>query len=100
MESPCPDIQWRFRPEHYFLKDHAVDTTFVFNDPLGITRGNDVAWDVNCDIMMGCNVVIGTYHDVTMYTDVTRTLIYYVLLCAIMIFLFYKVKSLKMYIKH
>ncbi len=32
---------------------------------------------------------MGAYHDVTMYTDVARTLIYYVLLCPIMIFLFF-----------
>ncbi len=32
--------------------------------------------------------VVGTYHDVTMHTDVAMTLIYYVLLRPIMIFQF------------
>ncbi len=33
-ESPYPDLQWRFRCEHYFFCDHIVDTTFFFHDPL------------------------------------------------------------------
>ncbi len=53
-----------------------------------ITIGNDVARDVHCDIIMNHGIVIGTYHDVTMHTDVATPLIYYVLLCPIMIFLF------------
>ncbi len=53
-----------------------------------ITIGNDVARDVHCDIIMGHDVVIGTYHDVTTQTDVARMLIYYVLIRPIMIFLF------------
>ncbi len=53
-----------------------------------ITIGNDVARDVHCNIIMGHDVVIGTYHDVTMQTDVARMLIYYVLIRSIMIFLF------------
>ncbi len=53
-----------------------------------ITIGNDVARDVHCDIIMGHDGVIGTYHDVTMQTDVARMLIYYVLIRPIMIFLF------------
>ncbi len=53
-----------------------------------ITIGNDVARDVHYDIIMGHNIAMGTYHDVTMHTDVVRTLIYYVLLCPIVIFLF------------
>ncbi len=52
-----------------------------------ITIGNEVARDVHCDIIIGHDV-IGTYHDVTMQTDVARMLIYYVLLHPIMIFLF------------
>ncbi len=52
-----------------------------------ITIGNDVVKDIHCDIIMGHDVAIGTYHYVTMHTDVARTLIY-VLLCPIMIFLF------------
>ncbi len=80
-----------------FSGDHIVDTTFLFYDPLSdydTTIGNDVARNVYCDIY-------GTYHNVTMYTDVARTLIYYVLLCPIIynisVFL---LKSLKFYIKH
>ncbi len=54
-----------------------------------ITIGiNYVAMDVHCDIIMGCDVM-NIYHDVTIHTDVARTLIYYVLLHLIMIFLFY-----------
>ncbi len=53
-----------------------------------ITIGNDVARDVRCDIIMSHDVVMGTDHDVTMHTDVARTLIYYVLLRPIMIFKF------------
>ncbi len=52
-----------------------------------ITIGNDVARDVHYEIIMGHSIVVGTY-DVTMHTDVAMTLIYYVLLCPIMIFLF------------
>ncbi len=53
-----------------------------------ITIGNDVASDVHCEIIMSHGIVMGTYHDVTMHTDVAMTLIYYVLLHPIMIFLF------------
>ncbi len=40
-------------------------------------------------VMMGHDVVIDTYHDVTMQTDVARMLIYYVLIYPIMIFRFF-----------
>ncbi len=53
-----------------------------------IIIGNDVARDVHYEIVMGHSIVVGTYHDVTMHTDVAMTLIYYVLLCPIMIFQF------------
>ncbi len=53
-----------------------------------ITIGNDVARDVKYEIIMGHSIDVGTYHDVTMHTDVAMTLIYYVLLHPIMIFLF------------
>ncbi len=53
-----------------------------------ITIGNDVTSDVHYEIIMGHSIVVGTYHDVTMHTDVAMTLIYYVLLRPIMIFLF------------
>ncbi len=53
-----------------------------------ITIVNDVARDVHYEIMMGHSIVVGTYHDVTMHTDVAMTLIYYVLLHPIMIFLY------------
>ncbi len=42
---------------------------------------------VHYDIIMGYDIVMGTY-DVTMHTDVTKTLSYYVLLRPIMIILF------------
>ncbi len=41
-----------------------------------ITIGNDVATDVHCEIIMGHGIIKGTYHDVTMHTDVDMTLIY------------------------
>ncbi len=53
-----------------------------------ITIGNDVARDVHYEIIMGHSIVVGTYHDLTMHTDVVMTLIYYVLLRPITIFLF------------
>ncbi len=53
-----------------------------------IPMGYDIARDVHCDITMGHNIVMGTYHDDIMHTDIARTLIYYVLLHPIMIFLF------------
>ncbi len=54
-----------------------------------IIIGNDVAMDVHCEIIMGHGIVVGTYHDVTVHTDVATTLIYYVLIYPIMIFLFF-----------
>ncbi len=51
------------------------------------TIGNAVARDVHYELIMGHSIVVGTYHDVTMHTGVAMTLIYYVLLRAIMIFL-------------
>ncbi len=53
-----------------------------------ITIGNNVARDVHCEIIMGHSIVVGTYNDVTMHTDVAMILIYYVLLRPNMIFLF------------
>ncbi len=43
---------------------------------------------VDCNIIIGHNVVMRRYHDVTMNTDVARMLIYYIVLGPIMIFLF------------
>ncbi len=53
-----------------------------------ITIGNDVARDDHCEIIMSHGIVMDTYHDVTMHTDVAAPLIYYVLLRPITIFLF------------
>ncbi len=53
-----------------------------------ITIGNDVARDIHCEIIMDHGIVMGTYYDVTMHTDVSTILIYYVLLCPNVIFLF------------
>ncbi len=53
-----------------------------------ITIGNNIARYVHYELIMGDSIVVGTYHDVTMQTDVAMTLIYYVFLCPIMIFLF------------
>ncbi len=65
-----------------FCVDHVVETTFYFCSLTlyDITIGNDVASDDRCDFIMGHDIVMGTYHDVTMHTDVARALIYYVLL--------------------
>ncbi len=52
------------------------------------TIGNYVARDVHYEIIKGDGIVMGTYHNVTMHTDVAMTLIYYVLLHPFMIFLF------------
>ncbi len=70
-----------------FCRDHIWTLPFCSMIHYHITIGNDVARDVHCEIIMGHDVAMGTCHDVTMHTDVTRTLIY-VLLCPIMIFLF------------
>ncbi len=74
-----------------FCGNQVVDTTcFCSMTHYDITIGNDVARDVHYEMIMGHSIVVGIYHDVTMHTDVTMTLIYYVLLCLIMIFLFSK----------
>ncbi len=65
-----------------------VDTTFCSMIHYDITIDNDVARDVHCEIIMGHGIIMGTYHDVTMHTDVATTLIYYVLLRPTVIFLF------------
>ncbi len=52
------------------------------------TIGNNVARDVHHYIIMGDDIVMHIYHDVTMHTDAARTLIYYILQLPIMIFLF------------
>ncbi len=84
MESPYPDLQWRFHSEHYV---YIVDSTFYSMTHYDITIGNTVARDVHCDIIMDHDAVMGTYH-VAMNTDVARTFLYYVLLLPIMRFLF------------
>ncbi len=60
-----------------------------------ITIGTDVAMDVHCH-----DVIMSVFDNVRIHTDVARTLTYYVLLHQIIIFLFFLVKSLKLYIKH
>ncbi len=72
-----------------FCGYNTVDTTFYSMTHYYITIVNDIAKDVHCDIIMSHEVVMYAYNDVTMHTDVTRTLIYYVLLQLIMIVLFY-----------
>ncbi len=64
-----------------------MDTTFCYMNHYDIKIDNDVARDVHCDIIMGHDVAMGTYHSVTMLTEVARTLIY-IILHPIMIFLF------------
>ncbi len=76
-----------------------MDTTFICSMVhYEITIGNDVPGDVHCDIIiMGHDIDMGTYHHAIMHTeiDVARTLIDYVLLSPIMIFLYFVlVKSL------
>ncbi len=70
---------WESSSGHYFC------SSMTHYD---ITIGNDVARDVHYEIIMGHSIVVGIYHDVTMHTDVAMTLINYVLLGPIMIFLF------------
>ncbi len=72
-----------------FCEDHLVDLHFCSRNHYDITiLGNDVVRDILCFITMSHDIVMGAYHGLTMHTDVARTLIYYVLLCPIMIFLF------------
>ncbi len=65
----------------------SLSTTFCLCTlPLCIWFHYDIAMDYSmamefhCDIMMGLNVAMGTYHLVTMHTDVPRILIYYVII--------------------
>ncbi len=60
---------------------------FCFMTHYDITIAKHVAKDVHCDIITGHDVVMGTYHDVTMQTDVAMMLTY-LLLHPIMIFKF------------
>ncbi len=53
-----------------------------------ITKDNDIARGVHCDIIMGHDVVMGAYYDAIIHTDVARILIYYVLLCPIIFYVF------------
>ncbi len=71
-----------------FCGEHAWTLLLCSITHYNITIGNDVARDVHCDIIMGHDVVMGAYHYVTLHTDVARTVIYYTLLCPIMIFRF------------
>ncbi len=72
--NPYPDFWWRFRSEHYFLwGSHCGQYAFCSMTHYDITIGNDVARDVHCYIIMSHDVVMCTYHDVTMHTNVTRT---------------------------
>ncbi len=75
MESPYRDLQWRFCSEHYLLwgsrRGHYSFCSMTHYDIID----NDVVRDVHCDIIMDHDVVMGTYHDVTIHTDVAGTLI-------------------------
>ncbi len=71
-----------------FGGNHVFGTTFCFMTHYDITINNNIARDVHCDIIIGHDVVMGTYHDVKMHIHVVRALIYYVLLRPIVIFLF------------
>ncbi len=50
---------------------------FCYMTHYNITTGNNIARDIHCDIIMVHGIVMGVYHDVTMHTDVARTIIYY-----------------------
>ncbi len=71
-----------------FCGDDIVNIVFCSITYYNITIGNEVTREVHCDIIMGHDVVMDTYHDVTMYNGVAWILIYNLLLCPIMIFLF------------
>ncbi len=45
---------------------------------------NDVARGVHCYMIMGYDIIMGAYHNVTMHTDIAKTLIYYVLISLLM----------------
>ncbi len=48
-----------------FCRDKVVDTTFLFHDSLWHHNQEWVAGDVLCDIIVGYNIAMGIYHDVT-----------------------------------
>ncbi len=70
-----------------------MDTFFCSMTHYDITMSNEIASDIDCDIIM-CHDVMGTY--VIIHTDVATTLIYYVLVCPIIFHYIF----LKLYIKH
>ncbi len=48
--------------------------------------GNDVTWDIHCDVTMNNYVAMCTYHDFTMHNDMDMNLyLYYELLCLSML---------------
>ncbi len=64
---------WRFRSENYILVGSCSGHYAMAH--YDITIGNNIARDVHCDILMDHDIVMGTYHNITMHTDVARTLI-------------------------
>ncbi len=75
-----------------FCENHIVDTNFCFITHYDVTIGNGVTRNSNCDIIMALDVVIGTYHDVTMHNNIARTFMYYTLLHPIVKFsVFFKI---------
>ncbi len=52
--------------------------------------GNDFVMDIHCDVTMGSEVAMCTYHGMGMHNDVAMGLFFYVLLHQIMILLFHQ----------
>ncbi len=49
---------------------------FFVHDNYDIIIDNNVARQVQSDILMGYDIAMGTYHDVTLHSNLTRNLIY------------------------
>ncbi len=59
-----------------FCDDYIVDTITWWTLPFCFMTHYDITKDVHCDIIMGLGIIMCAYHDVTIHTDVARTLIY------------------------
>ncbi len=59
-----------------FIVDRSISSTdYIFIPWLISVLGNDIARDIHCDIIMGHDIAMGTYHDDTMYTDAKSSFI-------------------------
>ncbi len=54
-----------------------------------ITMGNDISRDIHCDITLSNYFAMCTYHGITMYSEVTMNILYYIFCALRLIVLFY-----------